>query len=96
MVKKGIAKYGRPDVTLVIALDVSGSMGESLSSGEGYSGATQKLEVAKESLLSMLKELKDNDYIGITTFDTSCQIIFPITKWKQANAESLKKKNHCS
>ncbi|ETO32295.1 von Willebrand factor type A domain-containing protein [Reticulomyxa filosa] len=90
--KKGIAKYGRPNVALVVALDVSGSMSCDIPSGEGDTTLTSKLDVAKYSLVSMLKQLKDNDSLGIVTFTSECQVVFPLTPWKQANAESLKQK----
>ncbi|ETO19583.1 hypothetical protein RFI_17646 [Reticulomyxa filosa] len=89
--KKGIAKYGRPPVMLMVALDVSGSMDCTITASEGEMQSTSKIEIAKHSLLSMLRQLKDNDSIGIVTFNTQCEVLFPLTVWKQANAESLKK-----
>ncbi|ETO28605.1 von Willebrand factor type A domain-containing protein [Reticulomyxa filosa] len=91
--KKGIAKHGRPSVSLVVALDVSGSMDCGIaSSSEGETSYTSKLDVAKYSLVSMLKNLKDNDSLGIVTFDEECHVIYPLTPWKQSSAEELKGK----
>ncbi|ETO24466.1 von Willebrand factor type A [Reticulomyxa filosa] len=87
--KAAIKKYGRPAVRLVVVLDVSGSMDLTLEGGEGV-GTQSKIVVAKQSLLSMLKNLKDNDWLSIITFDEHAHLIHPLTQWKHTNAESLK------
>ncbi|ETO14854.1 von Willebrand factor type A domain-containing protein [Reticulomyxa filosa] len=50
------------------------------------------MEVAKSSLLSMLKQLKEDDWLSIVTFNTEANVAYPLTQWKQANAEDVKKK----
>jgi len=89
--KKAIAKYGRPNVALIIVLDISGSMDDLIEMSEGEKEQHTKLNVAKHSLLSMLRNLKDKDWLSIVVFDDSADVIHPLTPWKQSNAESLKK-----
>jgi len=51
---QGIVQHGRPKLNLVIALDVSGSMGSPFQ-GESHKS---KLDVAKESIITLLCQLQ--------------------------------------
>ena len=60
----------------VIILDISGSMGGSLTSkGEG-----QRLELAKEAIIMFFSKLRPNDSFGLVTFNNSGHVLIPVTK----------------
>lgn len=65
--KDGLYKHGgRPALNLVIVLDISGSMGDRFNSTEESS----KLDVAKNSILTLLTKLNERDRFGLILFDT--------------------------
>jgi len=70
----------------MIVLDVSGSMGQKF---ENSTFKKTKIEVAKESLISILNYLKDDDYLGILIFDTQTELIQEIKKFKSIDKEEL-------
>jgi len=84
----GIKKHQRSDLNVVIALDISGSM-QSQFQGDDDSNKS-KLQVAKESILFLLEQLKGEDAFGLITFDTSYQVIQPLTQWKNTDIQQLK------
>ncbi|ETO13047.1 von Willebrand factor type A [Reticulomyxa filosa] len=62
-----------------------------ITPGEGETKYVSKIAVAKESLLSMLKELKPDDSIAVVLFTTTCNVLVPLTQWKQGDAEKIKR-----
>jgi len=63
-----------PPVSLVFAIDKSGSMAESGSDGTG--GVT-KMDLAKEAAFRAVKLLQPQDEIGIVAFDGSAAVVAP-------------------
>lgn len=55
---EGIRTHGRPVINLVVALDISGSMSSSFVGDDESGESASKLDVAKESILSILSQLK--------------------------------------
>ena len=82
---KGLTQTSRPPLNLVLALDISGSMGSSLS------GAKSKLSVTKEAILAVTKQLRDDDYFSFLIFNTSATIIIELTKWSEIDEIQLSK-----
>ncbi|CAF1136957.1 unnamed protein product [Adineta steineri] len=71
---------------LVITLDVSGSMSDRF---EGEPGKT-KVQIAQQSLLTLLKQLSPDDALGIVLFNSTATVLHPIEKVSSINKEQLK------
>ncbi|CAF1404162.1 unnamed protein product [Adineta ricciae] len=71
---------------LVLTLDVSGSMGDRF---EGEPGKT-KLQIAQQSLLTLLKQLSPNDSLGIVLFNGTPRVLHPMEKFSSIDQEKLK------
>jgi Mg-chelatase subunit ChlD len=70
---------------LVITLDVSGSMADRF---EGEPGKT-KIQIAQQSLLTLLKQLSPDDALGIVLFNGTATVLHPIEKLSSINKEKL-------
>ncbi|MGN6759089.1 MAG: VWA domain-containing protein, partial [Thermomicrobiales bacterium] len=64
-----------PPVSLVFALDKSGSMSES---GTGANGGVSKMDLAKEAAFRAIKLLQPQDQIGIVAFDSAAYWVAPL------------------
>eukprot|EP00029_Vermamoeba_vermiformis_P008668 TRINITY_DN4121_c0_g1_i1.p1 TRINITY_DN4121_c0_g1~~TRINITY_DN4121_c0_g1_i1.p1 ORF type:complete len:677 (-),score=215.31 TRINITY_DN4121_c0_g1_i1:73-2004(-) len=78
---------GRPKLNLVIALDVSGSM------GSPFQGETNKskLDVAKESIITLLCQLQQDDSLGLMIFDDKTHVIHPMQRWGDIDRPALER-----
>lgn len=74
---QGIVQHGRPKLNLVIALDVSGSMSSPFQGENNKS----KLDVAKESIITLLCQLQQDDSLGLMIFDDKTHLIHPMTRY---------------
>lgn len=63
-----------PPVSLVFAIDKSGSMAES---GSGATGGITKMDLAKEAAFRAVKLLQLQDEVGIVAFDGSASVVAP-------------------
>ncbi|CAF4961383.1 unnamed protein product, partial [Rotaria magnacalcarata] len=70
---------------LVITLDVSGSMSDRF---EGEPGKT-KVQIAQQSLLTLLKQLSPDDALGIVLFNSTATVLQPIKKVSSIDREQL-------
>ena len=70
---------------LVITLDVSGSMSDRF---EGEPGKT-KVQIAQQSLLTLLKQLSPDDALGIVLFNSTATVLHPIAKVSSIDREQL-------
>lgn len=59
----------------IIALDVSGSMGASLSAN----GSSSRLELAKNAIRMFNEKLRPDDSLGLLTFHTAADVAYPLT-----------------
>ncbi|UJR33086.1 hypothetical protein I4U23_020545 [Adineta vaga] len=73
---------------LVITLDISGSMSDRF---EGEPGKT-KLQVAQQSLLTLLKQLTPDDALGIVLFNHAATVLQPIEKLSSIDKKQLEEK----
>jgi uncharacterized membrane protein len=63
-----------PPVSLVFAIDKSGSMAES---GSGGTGGVTKMDLAKEAAFRAVKLLQPQDEVGIVAFDGGAAVVTP-------------------
>ncbi len=87
--KASEGRSSRPALNLVVALDISGSMADTFHATELGSN-DKKLQVAKESLLTLLSQLRDDDAFGLVLFNTKATILQPLTQWSEINSALLK------
>lgn len=75
----------RARLHLVITLDISGSMSDRF---EGEPGKT-KLQVAQQSLITLLNQLSPDDALGIVLFNHAATVLHPIEKLSTMNRDKL-------
>jgi len=81
------SKVDRPNLHLVIALDVSGSMSMGFA---GEAGKT-KIQVAQDSLLTLLRQLRPEDSFGLVIFNSAPTLIQELKPWKDIDQVDLEK-----
>jgi len=84
---KGLDMYGRPALSLVICLDISGSMGSSFSNDDVEGSwsdfnRTSKLDAAKKCISAIGKQLNPSDDVSILLFNHSQEVLLPMTSLK--------------
>jgi len=89
---EGMRLHGRPDLNIVLTLDISGSMGCSFDGEYFGSSSESKLEGAKKCVLAIIKQLKDNDRLGIVLFNHESNVFQSICFIKDLNIQELKRK----
>jgi Mg-chelatase subunit ChlD len=68
----------KPSV-IICVIDVSGSMGSGVSTGQEEHGFS-RLDLVKHSMKTMISMLDDNDYLAIIPFTTNARVLLPITQ----------------
>jgi Ca-activated chloride channel homolog len=82
-------KNERDDLNLIVALDISGSMGEELKDEETSS---TKMETSNEILVEIIKKLKDEERMGIVLFDENVRILQELEWMRNIDKNQLIKK----
>jgi Ca-activated chloride channel family protein len=92
--------FARKKLNLVIVLDISGSMSSSFDSyyydrfgnpveldwGERH---TQKIEVAKDAVMSILDQLNDDDRFGIVLYNSQAYLLQPMTLVRRSDMDDV-------
>eukprot|EP01114_Cavostelium_apophysatum_P022625 TRINITY_DN824_c0_g1_i2.p1 TRINITY_DN824_c0_g1~~TRINITY_DN824_c0_g1_i2.p1 ORF type:complete len:516 (+),score=193.17 TRINITY_DN824_c0_g1_i2:1198-2745(+) len=86
----GSKTHHRAVLNLVVALDISGSMGDEFVGDEDKSNI--KIEVAKSCLKNLLSQLEGDDSFGLLVFDTKQDVLQPLMKWKDIDRAELHRK----
>ena len=72
-------KNVRQPLNLIIVLDISGSMDANLSQKKWYSKSSQsKLDLARSCTKNIYSQLKDDERLGVFTFNDFSEVILPI------------------
>ncbi|HEX7364396.1 MAG TPA: VWA domain-containing protein, partial [Dehalococcoidia bacterium] len=92
--------FARKRLNLVIVLDKSGSMTDAFNEyyydGSGNRAelswnerSKQKIEVAKDAVLSILEQLNDDDRFGIVLYDTNAYLLQGMTQVSRADMDEV-------
>jgi hypothetical protein len=82
----GVARHGRPPLSVVMVLDISGSMSMALEGDEDeaevqpFAPRRSKLTVAKSCLEAILGQLGAHDEVGVLLFNHTTHLLQPPTK----------------
>ncbi|XP_065174672.1 uncharacterized protein LOC135804677 [Sycon ciliatum] len=92
---KGMEKHGRPDVNLVIVLDISGSMSTAMSNESGLSMFNQqagnsKMAAAKKCLHSIVAQLRKGDSFGLVLFNHDATVKYKLQPIGKIPKQGLK------
>ena len=80
----------REGIDIVVALDLSGSMGRTLRGRRPYANDPSRLEVAKQVLVEQLLAQRPNDRIGVVIFGSEAYSRAPLTLDHELLARMIK------
>jgi Ca-activated chloride channel family protein len=89
-------EFQRKKLNLVVVLDISGSMGAPFSQYY-YDGKKEesehksKMQIANESIVSMIDHLKAEDSFGVVLFDNDAYPVKPLRKVEYTDMKAIKK-----
>ena len=70
----GMESHKRPNLNIVLVIDISGSMRSLMSDesdGPGLFGGETKLQAAQKCILAICEKFTDMDYFGLIAFNHS-------------------------
>ena len=70
----GMESHKRPNLNIVLVIDISGSMGSLMSDesdGPGLFSGETKLQAAQKCILAICEKFTDIDYFGLIAFDNT-------------------------
>eukprot|EP00808_Paulinella_micropora_P022057 g28019.t1 len=82
---KGIDKYGRPALDVCFVVDISGSMSDQLGDGE----SSTKLDVAKDCLIAILRQLNPGDRVAVSLFNRAQKNLAPLRPATDSHKKQL-------
>ncbi len=94
---KGLNAHGRPSLSLVFCLDISGSMESSFSNDEKNSNenwfrrdnGSSKLNAAKKCIVAIGKQLRPSDDVAILLFNHSQSVLLPMTSLEKFTPKKI-------
>ncbi|RKD98025.1 vWA domain-containing protein [Halopiger aswanensis] len=94
------SEFDRPALNLVIVLDISGSMSASFDdyyydqfgNRQEAEGDTSrpKMDVAKEALAAMTKQLRPDDRLGVVLFNSEAHLAKPLRAVEQTDMDAIR------
>jgi streptogramin lyase/Mg-chelatase subunit ChlD len=78
------------DKTLILAVDMSGSMSAPLGAAARRGGPKDRLEAAKAAAEALVDRLAPTDLVGLVTFHKTAQLVQPLTPATDETKEALK------
>ena len=79
----------RPSLDIVFVLDISGSMGSKFPDDKDN---RNKLDVAKQALLAVIKKLSEGDRVAIITFNESHKLVHDLEHVTPKSIKAMEKK----
>lgn len=87
---KGVKVHGRPPTKIIILLDISGSMNCNFEGFQGqqikpnevkkdFSSHSDKINIAKNTLIKMLQIIRPDDHLGLVIFNQEALTVLPLT-----------------
>lgn len=73
----GMESHKRPNLNIVLVIDISGSMGSQMSDdsdGVGLFSGETKLQAAQKCILAICEKFTDLDYFGLIAFDDTVSL----------------------
>jgi Ca-activated chloride channel family protein len=91
-----VSKFKRDKLNLVVVLDVSGSMSSGFNryyydGKHSHKKIKSKMQVANETIVNMLKHLKDDDRLAIVLFDNRAYRVKPFRSVKTTDMKAISK-----
>lgn len=80
----------RKKLNLVVVLDISGSMGGSFRSNNDEEIALNKMEIANRSLVSLTRQLNDDDRFGVVLFNNNAFLAKPLRLVGDTDMEAIR------
>lgn len=86
--RDGQPRDGTP-IDIVAVLDVSGSMSHRVGGGSDVESSRSRLELAKEALVELVAQLRDDDRFGLATFNNHGTVIRHLGSVRDLDRTSL-------